>query len=58
MKQLSDYHVKVRTTLNNIKGNVYTVNDYKLCEDEAQIVVRALKMYLNTITNNENVEEI
>ena len=58
MKQLTDYQVKVRTTLNNIKGNVYTVNDYKLSEDEAQIVVKALQMYLNTMEQNENVEGI
>ena len=45
----SDEICKVRTAKNNITKHLYEVGDYKLCKAEAEIVGRALKLYLQQL---------
>ena len=40
---------KVRTATNNISKHLYEISDYKLCEEESKVVVRALKLYLQQL---------
>lgn len=41
--------LRVTTALNNIKGNNYTVQDYKMCPAEAEICIKALEFYLKAL---------
>ena len=49
MKVSMDEICSVRTAKNNISKHVYDVGDYKLCKKESDIVVRALKLYLQQL---------
>ena len=49
MKVSLDEICRVRTAKNNISKHVYDIGDYKLCEKESEIVVRALKLYLQQL---------
>lgn len=40
---------RVRTAKNNISKHVYDIGDYKLCKTESDVVVRALKLYLQQL---------
>ncbi len=41
-----DVVFEVTKTLNNIKNHDYSVADYKMCKDEAEIVVEALELFI------------
>ena len=49
MKVSMDEICRVRTAKNNITKHVYEIGDYKLCKVESDIVVRALKLYLQQL---------
>lgn len=40
---------EVTKIMGNIKHNNFTVGDYKLCESESEVVMRALSMYLSDL---------
>lgn len=44
---------EITKTRNNIKRHVYSVADYKLCEKESVIVLKALDTYLDAIKNHD-----
>lgn len=41
-----DVVFEVTKTLNNIKNHDFSVADYKMCKDEAEIVVEALELFI------------
>lgn len=41
-----DVIFEVTKTLNNIKNHDFSVADYKMCKDEAEIVVEALELFI------------
>lgn len=49
MRVSLDEICRVRTAKNNISKHVYDIGDYKLCKNESEIVVRALKLYLQQL---------
>ena len=44
---------EVTKIISNIRNNNYTVGDYKLCESESKVVLRALEEYLANIKFDE-----
>ena len=44
---------RVRTAKNNISKHVYDIGDYKLCKTESDVVVRALKLYLQQLERTQ-----
>ena len=55
MARISENVTDIQVTLTNIKKNDYSVQDYKLCPKEADIVVKALEKYLEDTKFDENV---
>ena len=53
MKVSLDEICRVRTAKNNISKHVYDIGDYKLCKTESEIVVRALKLYLQQLERTQ-----
>lgn len=53
MKVSLDEICRVRTAKNNISKHVYDIGDYKLCKNESEIVVRALKLYLQQLERTQ-----
>ena len=45
---------RVRTAKNNISKHVYDIGDYKMSKTESEIVVRALKLYLQNLEKLQN----
>ena len=45
-KKVSEERLLAQTTLNNVKGNNYSIADYKMCEKESVVVIKALERYL------------
>lgn len=43
----------VRTAKNNMEKHVYDIGDYKLSREESQIVLRALKLYLQQLERTQ-----
>ena len=41
-----DVVFEVTKTLNNIKNHDFSVADYKMCKDEAEIVVEARELFI------------
>lgn len=53
MKVSLDEICRVRTAKNNISKHVYDIGDYKLCKTESDVVVRALKLYLQQLERTQ-----
>lgn len=58
MKISMDEICSVRTAKNNISKHLYEVGDYKLCKTESEIVVRALKLYLQQLERMKDELEV
>ena len=54
MKVSLDEICRVRTAKNNISQHVYDIGDYKMSKTESEIVVRALKLYLQNLEKLQN----
>lgn len=44
---MSDEVFRANVTRNNIKNHIFDIGDYPMSKDEAEIVVKALNVYVN-----------
>lgn len=51
-----DVVFEVTKTLNNIKNHDFSVADYKMCKDEAEIVVEALELFIYFLQYSQDTD--
>ena len=44
---MDDLVLKATVTKNNIKNHIFDIGDYPLCKDEADIIMKALEVYIS-----------
>lgn len=49
---MDDLVLKATVTKNNIKNHVFDIGDYPLCKDEADIIIKALEVYISYLIEN------
>lgn len=49
---MNDRLIKATITKNNIKQHVYDIGDYPLSKDEADIIIKALEVYISYLIEN------
>lgn len=54
---MEDKKFEVTKTISNISHNNFDIEDYKMCRAEADIVLEALRNYLNDLESVKPVSE-
>ena len=49
---MDDLVLKATVTKNNIKNHVFDIGDYPLSKDEADIIMKALEVYISYLIEN------
>lgn len=53
---MSDELFNAQKTLRNIKNHNFTVADYKVCPEEAEIIIEALEKHIKDLTFDEGLK--
>lgn len=55
-KAISEELFNARRTLNNIKNHNYTVADYRICSEEAEVIIKALEKHVKDVSFDEGLK--